>query len=464
MKTIPKAGWPGWVRARLGAAKNLELKESRGHLYVYSYRMVWDKGAKRPRKTTKYVGRLRQYGARIREHGHVALLMHLMEKHKVMKALKESFPDCWEPLLLFAINRVIAQTPLKSMGSWAEKTTLEKTTGAPLGKKLSQVLAKVGVDTGSQNAFMQDMMKDGELLLYDGSVIYSSSGYNKLLEIGHDKEDSYQQKANIGLLFSKDRNVPVHFRLFFGSVHEIKTIDRIAHEMRDRDMMFVGDKGFYKNRLFADLEELKIGFIIPLPRDDKRIDYSRECAGFFKYHKRIIRHTSWKEGEYWVYHFEDLYMKAAETNEYYDLLLKKKAKQIRKKIVFHEEWAGRISLLSNRKLSPKEAYLLWKSRDRIEKAFHILQNRLELDKPYVSNEEVFRGYVFASFISLIVYYLVLNLLKKKGINDRVSVDDVMLEFSKIVVEDGPCPTFAEIPAKVQKLAKELGVWDILVKI
>jgi len=458
MKTIPKAGWPGWVRARLGAAKNLELKESRGHLYVYSYRMVWDKGAKRPRKTTKYVGRLRQYGARIREHGHVALLMHLMEKHKVMKALKESFPDCWEPLLLFAINRVIAQTPLKSMGSWAEKTTLEKTTGAPLGKKLSQVLAKVGVDTGSQNAFMQDMMKDGELLLYDGSVIYSSSGYNKLLEIGHDKEDSYQPKANIGLLFSKDRNVPVHFRLFFGSIHEIKTIDRIAHEMRDRDMMFIGDKGFYKNQLFADLEELKIGFIIPLPRDDKRIDYSRKCEGVIGYRKRAIACTRWKSGDYWIYHFEDPFLKGVETSEYLQL------KMDGKKVTFHEEWAGRISLLSNRKLTPKEAYLLWKSRDRIEKAFHILQNHLSTDKPYVSDEEVFRGYLFASFISLIAYYLVLNLLKKRGVNDRVSVDDVMLEFSKILVEEDGCATFAEIPAKVEKLAKELEVWDILTKI
>jgi len=33
-----------------------------------------------------------------------------------------------------------------------------------------------------------------------------------------------------------------------------------------------------------------------------------------------------------------------------------------------------------------------------------------------------------------------------------------------MVEDDGCPTFAEIPAKVRKLAEELGVWDILTKI
>lgn len=87
------------------------------------------------------------------------------------------------------------------------------------------------------------------------------------------------------------------------------------------------------------------------------------------------------------------------------------------------------------------------------KTFDILQNKLELDKPYVSDEDVFRGYLFASFIALILYYFVLNLLKKHEINDKVSVEDALFEFSKVMVEEGDCPPFAEIPAKVRKLAK-----------
>jgi hypothetical protein len=458
MKSIPKDQWPDWIRARLGARKNVLVRETNGRYYLYKSKSHWDKKLKQPRTRITYVGRLKEYGDKVREHGHVALLMHLMEKHKVLEALKECFPSSWKELLLFSLDRVVMQSPLKRVGSWAEKTTLEKTTGAPLGKKLSRVLAKVGVDSGSQKAFMQDMMKSGDLLLYDGSVIYSTSGYNKLLEVGHDKGMSYEPKVNISLLFSKKRNVPVHFRLFFGSVHEIKTMDRIAHEMRDHDIMFIADKGFYKNALFKDLDELGIGFIIPLPRDDKRIEYSRKCRGVFGYRGRAITSTHWKAGDYWIYHFEDPFLKGVETSKYLQLKLEKK------RVTFHEEWAGRISLLSNRKLSPKQAYLLWKSRDRIEKAFHILQNRLELDKPYVSNEDVFRGYLFASFISLIAYYLVLNLIQRRKLNDRVSVDDVMFEFSKIAVEGGRCPTFAEIPAKVRKLAEELGVWDIVAKI
>lgn len=81
----------------------------------------------------------------------------------------------------------------------------------------------------------------------------------------------------------------------------------------------------------------------------------------FEYHNRIVRCTHYPVEDYYLYHYEDQHLKYVETSEYYKLKLGGK------KVVFHEEWAGRISLLSNKKLKPKEAYLLWKSRDRIEK-------------------------------------------------------------------------------------------------
>ena len=202
----------------------------------------------------------------------------------------------------------------------------------------------------------------------------------------------------------------------------------------------------------------KIKFIMPLPRDDKRIDYTRELAGIFKYHKRIVRYTaSYRAGPYHLYSFEDQYLKYNETDKYYNMKLKGR------KVKFNEEWPGKITLISNKRMKPREAYNLWKSRDIIEKAFNILQNYLETDHPYVSHEDVFRGYMFASFISLLIYYLILNVLQKHDINGSVSVDDVLFEFSKIMVEDVGYPLLAEIPKKVEELAKKVNVWDIVTK-
>lgn len=463
MKTISKSAWPLWIKHILQGKKNCEVKESGGRFYLYHYSNIWDKKRKKPKKTTKYLGTLKQAceSGRILENGNVSFLLSLLSKHDVIDGLKKHFPDEWKEIMAFSLSRVIYPSPLKRTGSWVEKTTLGKylDRNAFSGKKLSNALARVGTNVKSQSEFMRELIEDGELLLYDGSVIYSGSGYNKLLEIGYEKKEKlFLPKANIALLFSKNRNIPVHFRLFFGSVHEIKTIGSVIDELKGKDILFIADKGYYKNKLYDDLHTSHISFILPLPRDDRRIDYKTDLNGVFEYHGRIIRCTSYTSEPYFLYHYEDQYLKYEETTQYYKLKL------TGKDVTFNEAWAGKITLISNKKLDPKEAYLLWKSRELIEKAFNILQNYLEADRPYVSREDVFRGYMFASFISLIAYYLVLNVLQKQGINDKVSVDDVLFEFSKVMVEDKAYPCFTEIPSKVQKLAKTLDAQNIITKI
>lgn len=467
MNFIPKDQWPDWIKRMLGDKKNYEVKETNGHYYLYQYRNNWDKKLKQPRKTTKYVGVLKQNIGKIYEHGHIAFLLSLLSQHRILEAIKKHFPNEWGEIIAFSLNRVIYPAPLKRIESWVDKTTLGNyiNTYALSGKRLSRTLAEVGKNAKSQSAFMRELIENGELLLYDGSVIYSTSEYNKLLEIGYDKDKLFLPKANITLLFSRDRNVPVHFRLFLGSVHEINTIKAIMEEIKEREILFIADKGYYKNKLYDDLDDANIEFILPLPRDDKRIDYEKECSKIFEYHGRIIKYTSYYVRPYWLYLYEDQHLKYVETTQYYKLKLKKR------KVEFNEEWAGKIALLSNyrdkesrKPLKPQEAYLLWKTRDRLEKVFHVLQNYLETDRPYVSREEVFRGYIFGSFISLFAYYLVLNVLQKHDVNGRVSVGDVLFEFSKVMVEDRGYPCFAEIPLKVEELAKKLKVYNIITKI
>lgn len=460
MRTIPRDQWPDWIKERLKWQKNVEVKERNGNFYLYEYRGVWDKRLKRPRKTTRYVGVLRPYGGRVYEHGHVAFLVGLLSKHGVLKKLEKHFPDEWRELLVFCLNRVIFPSPLKRIGSWMEKTTLGRFLDieGPTGKRLSTILAAIGTNAEAQVGFMRELIRNGEMLLYDGSVVYSTSEYNRLLEIGYDRDKLWLPKANITLLLSKERNLPIHFRIFFGSVHEINTIKAIIQEIRRKDVIFIADKAYYKDELYPDLAKESIGFILPLPRDDRRIRYETEFRGVFEYHERIVKYGSYRAEPYYIYLYEDQHLKYVETTEHYRLKL------AGRHVKFNEDWAGKIALISNLRLDPREAYLMWKTRDQIEKAFSVLRNQLEADHPYVSKEEVFRGYMFASFVSLFVYYLVLNLLKRRGVNDRVSVADVVFEFSKVMLEDRKPPLLAEIPKKVRELAKKLGVQNLITTI
>lgn len=457
MKTIPKKTWPDWIKEKLEGRKNVEVKVRNKNFYLYEYRNIWDKNKNAPSKTTWYIGSLIEPQNRmsIREYGNVKLIYDLIEKN-LLDLLQEFYPDDWKYILIFSMNRTIYPSPLKRLPSWFEKTALsdlvsiEKITT----KRIVKTLTNIGNNIGIQRKFMSHLINENELLMYDGSVIYSYSKYNKLLETGYNKERLLLPKANITLLFSKHRNLPVYLKLFFGSVHEIKTVNEIVEELEDKKIIFVCDKGFYKNKFFEELMVSKIKFINPLPRDDKRIDYSVSLPGLMEYHKRIVKYTMYRTEDIcgkptFIYLYEDQQLKYEETSEFYRLKL------AGKKVIFHEEWAGKIALLSNIKINPEEAYLMWKSRDEIEKCFHVLQNILELDTPYISNEDVFRGYVFCSFLALYMYYKILNLIKMKRLLNKISVADVLFEFSKVLV--GERNRILEVPKRTRKMLKDLGL-------
>ena len=348
--------------------------------------------------------------------------------------------------------------PLKRIGSWSEKTALPKLTGLGVitTKTLSKNLEQIGTNEGSCTDFMKELIIDNDMLLYDGSFIHSFSKRNKLLEVGFDKDGLLLPKANITLLFSKVRNLPVYYRLFFGGVHEVNSVQSLIEELRDRNIIMIADKGFYKNQLYEDLRKNHVNFIMPLPRDDKRINYNISLDGTMEYHKRIVRYAQYKSMKYYIYLYEDQHLKYEETSEYYRIKLN------RRKVVFHEEWAGKIAIISTVKKNPKEVYEMWKSRDGIEKAFDVLQNQLQTDAPYLSKETAFKGYIFASFISLYLYYKVLNLLKSAGINEKVSVSDLLFELSKVMAYEKN-GNLLEIPKRTNKMIDRCGIRDLIVK-
>ena len=66
--------------------------------------------------------------------------------------------------------------------------------------------------------------------------------------------------------------------------------------------------------------------------------------------------------------------------------------------------------------------------------------------PYISKEATFKGYLFASSVSLYMHYKVLNLLNSAGINDRISVSDLLFELSNVMAYERN-GNLLEIPKK-----------------
>ncbi len=466
MNTIGKDKWPAWVKKSVGKDRGIEVKEHNGKYYAYRYTSVWNAKKKRPAKKSTYLGAVKEsciktpYEAELHgiyEYGHIRFVWHLLEKNGILKSLRKIFPDDWKVLTVFGMNRLIDPRAIKSVDSWYEKTYLAKHFSMGMSPKLiSRVLETVGMSWKSQLEFYQSLRKDGERIIYDGSIIFSESKDNALLEIGHNKDNLFLTKANVVLAFSHDRSIPVFFRIIPGSIHEINTIEILIEDM-GKDIILVMDKGFSSAGVYKKLFKVA-KFIIPLKRDSPKINYEAKLGDFFMYRKRPIKYTSYKRGRYFIYMFEDLALKIEEERTYYTLLSKNK------KVDFKEQWAGKIAIISNSKMPPKDVYDMWKSRDQVEKSFDVLQNMLETDRPYVQKEETFKGYLFVSFIALIAYYLVLKELKKADINDKVSVSDVLLELSKVYkIDMGRREILSERSKRVRELMDNLGIENLITK-
>lgn len=464
MNTIGKDKWPDWVKKIFGKKKCIEIKEDKGRYYAYEYKCTWDKEKKQPVRKSKYLGVVKSTGIHtphevklngIYEYGHIEFIWNLLEKNKIIKSLKSIFPDDWKILLVFAMNRLIDPRPIKSIHSWYEKTYLVKKVGEPISPKIiSRVLETAGLSWKSQTEFFESLKKEGEKILYDGSVIFSSSKDNPLVETGYNKEHLLLTKSNVVLAFSFDRFLPIFFRLIPGSIHEIASIEILLEEL-GKDVILIIDKGFFSFDLYKNMFK-KVGFITPLRRNSKAINYSKKLKSYFIYRERPIKYASYKYGKYYIYLYEDLALKIEEEKTYFLMLSQKK------KVDFKEHWAGKIAIISNRKLKSEDAYEMWKSRDNIEKVFDVLQNLLDVDRPYVQKEEIFRGYLFASFIGLISYYLILNLLKKSEINNKVSVADCLLELSKIYkIDIGKKELTSERSKGVRELIETLKIENLI---
>jgi len=465
MNTVGRERWPPWLRRVIGKQANIEIKEHRGRYYAYSIKYV-GRGRLR-RKVSTYLGTATKHGIVTRqetslrgiyEYGHVRLLNHLFQESGALSALKEIFPDFWKELFALACNRVIDPRPLKSVGSWFEKTYLPKALGISLStKRATRVLGVVGMSWKSQLEFFDRMLVEGEKILYDGSIIVTDSDI-PLAELRTDKEDQFLKRVNLVVAFSRDRRLPVFFRVLPGSLHEIGTLRLFLEEIEEKNLILVMDKGFASEDWFEEIDRRGNGFIISLKRNSSRIEYERKRTRFFMYRKRPIKYCSYQSGKFYIYLYEDPALRAEEERTCFTLLSEGK------RATFKEEWAGTIALISNLSAPAEEIYDMWKGRGEIEKAFHVLQNLLDTDTPYVRQEETFRGYIFVSFLGLIGYYFLLRILKEAGIN-KVSVSDLMLELSKVyVVELKEREFVSERTKRVRALAKALGLENLITKI
>lgn len=450
--------------------KGVEIKRFGNNYYAYHSTTKWDKKNKRRVKVSKYIGKVTPKGiirpndpkvTGIYEYGNVSLLYNLANKSGLTKSLRRVFDKKWKDILAFSITRTIYPLPLKSVRSYAEKTYLSKKFRLHLSpKSLSKLLVTVGKDYRSQLIFFKTLIESDSTLLYDLSFIFSTSQTLTFAEKGYNKDHLFLPQINIALGFSHEKKIPMFIKILPGSVRDVSTLVGVVREFELKDVTLVLDRGFFSKPNVDYLRKERLKFVMPTRRNSTLIPYHLTPKDFFMYRGRAVKWVKKKVGKIYVYLYEDIKLRYEEENTYYSRVDEGKKKFDDKNVVKF----GKIALISNIDAHPQDIYLMFKFRDEIEYAINVFKNLLEADKTYLRDTDSLRGYVFINFISLHLYYLLLNKLQKLGINSKVSVKDVLLELSKVYVVETPRgEILSEIPKKVRDLIGILGL-DLFPKI
>ncbi|MCL2608097.1 MAG: transposase [Methanomassiliicoccaceae archaeon] len=459
-----------WLKEqRKEGTKCLEIKVSNGNHYVYRSTSKYDPDTKGPKKVSEYLGSLdpekgfvpkekdarrRERTVSIRETGTVRLLDACAGE--LIHSLKRRFPENYDQLYALALMRCMNPTPLKRASSYWEKfDNIRHLRPAMSPKSLSQMLEDVGLERYAQDLVFNDIGTDCREVAIDLSEFFSASDGVSFAEkvYNADRDDSPQ--INIMMICTQDSGIPVMIRMMPGSVRDVKTICSTVKEMGRRDIIMVGDRGFYSEENLKVLEENGMKFIIPVKRNSSLYNVTNVNEyDFFEYRERLIRFGKIYHDGYWLYRFRDESMRAGEERTVF--MKYKEGKLTKENAEEKKERMGQMLMVSNIDMTAEEAYLMYKRRDSVEKRFSTFRTTLEADACWLRDNVSVFGHVFVTFLSMYMIAHLEDRIRNAGLLSKYSPEDVMIEYSKAyAVERETGVVDYEIPKKLEELDKKL---------
>jgi len=467
--------YPEWALKQ--KRKGTAIHKIGNNYYLYEVTSIWDSDLGRARKITKkYLGVITPEGLKepryrrnipttIKEYGASWLIMH--QNREIIEGLRDVFPDWWGEIFVLSAIRFMHYSPLKNMSIHYEDSWLsEEIKDVRLSdKSLHMLLEEVGGDRGSIVRFLRRFISEGENLLIDLTHIFSLSQGMFLAEKGYNREFDFTPQVNLLFMFSFDKRLPLFYRVLPGSVRDVSSLKSTIKESGIRDVIIIGDKGFYSKGNIELLKENKLNYILPLRRNNSIIDYGilkmsdkKRFDGYFKFNGRYIWYYRVKGSEVplWVYLDERLKVKEEED---YLRRIETHPEEGYTEEGFYESLPkfGSIGLITNiENLSAEKVYQYFKSRVHIEILFDTFKNILRADRSYMRTDHSMESWMFINYIALTYYYKIYHLLLENDLLSKYSPSDVVLYLSKYrKVKISNEWIEIEIPKKTRNLIEKL---------
>lgn len=475
--------YPDWVLAY--RQKGTAIMRRGESYYLYKVRSVWNREKKRPQmKTEKYLGKLTPDGIVRPKHERVMERMkHVSVKEygasfflkeagdDLVTLLKEHYSDKWQEMFVFAAMRLLYSTPIKNLEFHYSTSFLSEIfPDAHLSDRVvGEMLREIGLDRESARRFMGNFVSGMEYAAIDITHVFSLSEDVISSTMGHNRDSDFTPQVNLLYLFDLTRNMPAYFRMLVGSIGSVSSVKLTVSESGAKNVVVIGDKGFYSSTNVNDLEKAELHYVLPLKRDSSLIHYGKlkrgakeAFEGHFLFEERVIWHYGYSRGGRRVVVFLDSKLKVEEEK---DFMLRESQENKRKKEneimaeFFDKQFVqGTIAVVTDLDAEAKRIYELLKCRVSIEQLFDTFKNTLNADRTYMRDDYQLYGWMLVNFVAMLLYYKIYNLLLSHEMLGRYSPKDVLTHLARVhKLKIGEEWVTSEIPKKARSIAEKLQI-------
>jgi len=392
-------------------------------------------------------------------------------------------------ILALSMNRVVRPLAMHLIASWYDETSLSLTApNLPLSsQQVSELLANLG-SSGVPDAFMTALLRDigtDSTLVYDITSLSSYSQLLPLLEYGYNRDGLDLPQINFSLIIDVQRAIPVMYECYPGSIVDVVTLKNTVCRLQAhgiRDVTLVLDRGFFSQGNLVELLREEVSFVLPASRSLKQVkellteaqwdlESPQYLQGFqddpiFVKPITLMVHESPVAG----FCYYDLKREQTERNLFYirlhdlkqDLESRRIPRWRRPHEVFRERagtmanyysWQvdddrfqieirknavsqrvnrmGKQIILTQSALDWQECLMVYRERDIVEKAFRMMKQDLQVMPLNAQKETTMKGFLFVTFIGLILRMQVVKKMKDAGLLEHYTVEGLFLELAKI---------------------------------
>jgi len=406
--------------------------------------------------------------SKVTEYGVFFLLDEISKQIGLVDVLANTIPAAYKEILNLAFFIVASGEPALYCEDWLYKS--EHYPGKALSsQRISELL--LALTPGERNAFFEswsDHRRENEYIALDITSISTYSEQINYAEWGYNRDKEKLPQINICLLLGEKSRLPILQVVYSGSLKDVSTLKntlQLASNLNLDDMSVVMDKGFAsaKNVKVMLDPDSKLRFLIALPFNmsfpKKQVE--SEYGGIDCVENTIIAGADILRGVTKVRAWDgyDIYTHTylnsdeatqaknrlyAKIQKFIDqvkldpatqinnpdvkkyLIVRKSTKEpigltinIRHEVIKNELMhSGWLVLISNHVDNAREAILIYRGKDVVEKGFQYMKNCLDLARLRVHSDNAMQNKVFVGFIALIITAHVHNVMFRNELYEK----------------------------------------------